>query len=44
MRERDSSLRKLKSISKKEDTISDCACLSANRLAFDTGVGRQGRR
>src|SRR6516164_10798055 len=32
--ERDSSLRKLKSISKREDTISDCACLSANRLAF----------
>ena len=34
MPERDSRLRKLKSISKKEDTISDCACLSANRLAF----------
>ena len=34
LRERDSSLRKLKSISKKEDTISDCACLSANCLAF----------
>jgi len=32
--ERDSSLRKLKSISKREDKISDCACLSANRLPF----------
>jgi hypothetical protein len=35
IRERNSSLRKLKSISKREDTISDCACLPANRLAFD---------